>query len=103
LVILGPVEPMAYVIPFMARDARFVSPNNNFLHVNQGNLLQRRIGDIIARHAGPIYFLDFQTPEHVETALRHYGLARDTNSCQPIRSNLDDNAMRLCRVERPRP
>jgi hypothetical protein len=103
LVIVGPVEPMAYVIPFMPRDARFVSPSSNFLRVSQGNLLQRRIGDIIARHAGPIYYLDFHAPEHVETALRHYGLARDKNSCQPIRSNLDDNAMRLCRVERLRP
>jgi len=100
LVIMGPVEPMAYVIPFMPRDARFVSPNNNFLHVGQGNLLQRRIGDIIAKHSGPIYFLDVRTPEHAETALQHYGLVRDKASCQPIRSNLDDNAMRLCRVER---
>ena len=102
LVIVGPVEPMAYVIPFMPRDARFVSPSNNFLRVSQGNLLQRRIGDIIAGHAGPIYFLDFHAPEQVETALQHYGLARDKSSCQPIRSNLDDNAMRLCRVERLR-
>jgi hypothetical protein len=102
LVVIGPVEPMAYVIAFMPRDARFVSPNNNFLNVGQGNLLQRRIGDIIAKHAGPIYFLEFHTPEHVETALQHYGLVRDKASCQPIRSNLDDNAMRLCRVERLR-
>lgn len=102
LVILGPREPMAYIIPFMRPDARFVSPQNNFLHLGQSNLLQRRIADIIARHDGPSYSLDYRNQREVDAVLRHYGLVRDMATCQPIRSNLDADAMRLCHVERLR-
>lgn len=100
LVIVGPYEPMAYIIPFLPADARFVSPHNNFLHFDQGNLLQRRIADLIARHDGPMYSLDFWRQDYVDAALLHYGLTRDVAACLPIRSTLDANAMRLCRVER---
>ena len=102
LVIVGPYQPMAYAIAFFRPDARFVSPENNLLHLEQRNRLEARAAEIIATHAGPIFALDFRDENRIEGVLRHFGLARDSNGCAPIRSNLDDNAMRVCRVERLR-
>ena len=102
LVIVGPWEPMAYIIPFFPADARFVSPHNNFLYFTQDNGLTRRIAEIVARHQGPIYSLDLQKEEGVDAVLLRYRLRRDTARCEGIRSNLDWNLMRLCPVERMR-
>jgi hypothetical protein len=102
LVIVSVRHPLAYVIPFSRPDARFVSPSNNFLHLGQDNLLTRRIAQLIATHAGPMYSLDFVDQEDTAAALDYYQLVLDPSSCQGIRSNLDSNAMRFCRVERKR-
>jgi hypothetical protein len=100
LVIVGPYEPMAYAIPFLRPDARFVSPHNNFLHFSQKNLLVQRLAGVITSHAGPIFTLDFHGQSGVEASLAHFGLRRDTASCLGITSRIDTSAMRLCRVER---
>jgi hypothetical protein len=102
LVILGPYDPMAYAIPFFRPDTRFVSPWNNFLHFSQQNRLAREIRDVIARHPGAIYSMSWQGAGGIDAALESYGLARDAATCLPIRSNLDVNAMRICRVRRVR-
>ena len=103
LVIVGPYEPMAYAIPFFRPDTRFVSPSNNFLHFSQSNLLVKQIRDVIDRHPGAIYTMDFWGQDSISASLEHYGLARDEKSCLPIRSYLDTSAMRLCRVHRLKP
>jgi hypothetical protein len=103
VVIVGPYEPMAYIIPFLRPDARFVSPHNNFLYYTQGNLLSKRIAQILATHRGPLFTLDHNGNAGVDESLAHYGLRRDLASCLGIRSNLDWNSMRLCRVERLAP
>jgi hypothetical protein len=103
LVILGPYQPMAYALPFFRPDTRFVSPANNFLHPSQDNLLTRQVREVIAKHPGPIYSLDFWTEDSVKGSLEPYGLARDESSCLPLRSYLDTSAMRVCRVHRIKP
>jgi len=100
LVIVGPYEPMAYIIPFMRPDARFVSPHNNLLYFTQKNLLTERIAGLISAHRGPFFTLDHHDQQGVEASLAHYGLRRDIASCLGIRSTLDWNAMRLCRADR---
>lgn len=100
LVIMAPSEPMAYAIPFFRPDARFVYPWNNFLHYAQHNLLAQRVRDVIREHRGPIYSMDFRDRNELKELLDQYGLERDERSCLPIRSYLDDSAMRLCRVHR---
>jgi hypothetical protein len=97
---VGPYQPMAYVIPFFRPDARFVSPSNNFLHFSQGNLLARQVREVIEKHPGPIYTMDFWGEDSIKGVLEAYGLVRDEKSCLPIRSYLDTSAMRICRVHR---
>jgi hypothetical protein len=91
---------MAYAIPFFRPDTRFVSPSNNFLHFSQKNLLASEVRGVIATHPGAIYTLDLWGQGLVNGTLQAYGLARDENSCLPIRSYLDTSAMRICRVHR---
>jgi len=100
LVIMGPYDPMAYAIAFVRPDARFVSPYNNLLHYSQGNLLAKRIGEIIATHPGPIYSLDLRGLDRMGDVLAHYGLQRDTGTCVPVRSYLDFSLMQFCRLRR---
>jgi hypothetical protein len=103
LVIMGPYDPMSYVIPFFRADTRFVSPWNNFLHFSQGNRLSKQIRDVVTAHVGPIYTLDMGTKDDVNAVLQSYGLARDESTCLPIRSNADPGTMRICRVHRAAP
>ena len=102
LVIVSVRHPMAYIIPFLRPDARFVSPSNSFLHLGQTNLLAKRVDELIETHKGPLYSLDFHDQDDTVVALNHYRLALDMASCQGIRSNLDSSAMRLCRLGRKR-
>lgn len=100
LVLVGPFDPMAYAIPFFRHDARFVSPQNNFLEVGQQNLLERRAAALLARHPGPLYCLDMRGFARTDPVLAHFGLVRDANSCLTVRSYLDDNSMQVCRLHR---
>jgi hypothetical protein len=99
LVILGEYHPMAYVAAFMPAGARFVSPSNNFLQPHQQNLLATRIRDLVAAHRGEIYSLEF-SGQDTTAVLGRYSLRLDKGSCKPVASNLDDNLLRLCRVDR---
>lgn len=100
LVIMGPYDPMSYVIPFVRPDARFVSPYNNLLHYSQKNLLAKRIDELVATHQGAIYSLDLRGLDRLGDILKNYGLARSASPCLPIRSYLDFSLMQLCRLER---
>jgi hypothetical protein len=100
LVLVGPFDPMAYAIPFFRHDARFVSPQNNFLDVHQTNLMAQQIAKLLATHPGPLYCLDVKGFAHTEPVLAHFGLVRDEKSCLTVRSYLDDNSMQVCRLHR---
>jgi hypothetical protein len=100
LVIMGPYDPMAYAIPLVRPDARFVSPYNNLLHYSQQNLLVKEIGRVIATHPGPIYSLDLRGLDRMQGVLDHYGLKRNTGTCVPVRSYIDFSLMQFCRLER---
>jgi hypothetical protein len=102
LVILTSTEPMAYAIPFLAADARFVAPANGFLRPGQDDGLARRAAAAISHHAGPLYSMSHRKESEAaaDTLLAGFGLDRDPGSCAPIRSNLDGDAIRLCRLSR---
>jgi hypothetical protein len=98
LVILGPDQPLAHLVPFFPPDARFVSPSNNFLQPGQSNLLARRISAIVADHRGSIFTLEAQGG--IEPGLRRFGLERDPAACAEVRSNLQRDTIRLCPARR---
>src|SRR5262249_22000682 len=103
LVILTSKQPMAYAIPFLPADARFVAPANEFLRPGQQNGLAPPAADSIASHAGPLYAMSHRDESDAAAGalLQGFGLRRDPASCAPVRSNLDADAIRLCRLSRP--
>lgn len=99
LVLVGHVHAMAYLVPFFPRDARFASPVNNLLNLDQRNLLARRIEALAREHEGPIYLLEYRRePDLNDATLQGYGLSRA--DCAVVKSDLDADAMHLCRLER---
>jgi hypothetical protein len=103
LVMLGYTHPYAYLIPYFRADARFVSPANNLLTVNQENLMARRIADVIRTHPGPIYLVEMKSRNTQDAhTLAHFGLEYADEPCHTIRSPMADNYEQVCRLERVR-
>jgi hypothetical protein len=101
LVIVGYAHPMAYAAPFFRPDARFVSPQNNFIGLEQRNLLAKRAAEAIGSHRGPLYLLELRNRNgHDRRMLEHFALVSDEGACVAVPSSFDDNQMRICRLER---
>jgi hypothetical protein len=101
LVILGYTHPYAYLIPYFRADARFVSPANNLLAVNQENLMARRIAEVIRTHPGPIYLVEMKSRNTQDAhTLKHFGLNYTEEPCRTIRSPMADNYEQVCRLVR---
>lgn len=76
--IAGDGEPVAYMLPAMASDARFVRLTGNHGVQMQGAPLGRVISGIIDLHLGPLRTLSVGRPDHSDSAvLQSYGLALD--------------------------
>jgi hypothetical protein len=95
MVILVGGAPMAYVIPFMRNDARFVGLNNNLTELAFHNhRYQRLVDETIDQHRGPLFSMS-PTPD-AETVLRTRGLSQDRAGCELIRSNMPTSPIELC-------
>jgi hypothetical protein len=120
LVLFTDHQPAGYLIPFFPSDARFIAPwwtlgdprFVDFTNPRYTNLLQQRINDTIAGHDGPLYAVGLDRriggPSSnklrgtKEAILREYGLIEEPNSCEQIKSNLDNSALDICRLQRDR-
>ncbi len=98
LVILLDPAPMAYLADLVPPAIPFVGANNNLIQPGQGGLLSRQAEITIRAHTGPLYGLEepSEAPGIADQTLDYYGLAR--NGCSQVVSNLDNNAIRLCRL-----
>lgn len=90
--------PMAYVLPSLSPDARYVGIANNLVPLGADYPLHRTIRSQIDAHRGPLASLSIAR-EDPGAALASYGLRR-TGPCATVRSNLSRQALELCAVER---
>lgn len=94
-------KPLAYIIPFMARDARFVAVANEMMRVGDTHLLARRGAALIAQHDGPFYLVEFDAHAAGNAAiLAHYRLARTDRPCLRIVDAVEHGRARLCPLRR---
>ena len=102
LVLLLGDNPMAYVIPYIRSDARFLGLDNNLVNRHQDNLLQQRIDYLIKHHDGSFFSIEPGVLNQGFDAglLPHYQLVRESGSCQPIESSLDRSSLQMCRLSR---
>ena len=98
-VLLVADQPMAFVLPFLPADGRFLGANNNFIRPHMENRLAREITRVVREHDGPLYALSYP-PGYGESVLGAYGVRRVEGGCAPVVSNLSPDSLELCRLER---
>jgi hypothetical protein len=91
---------MAYVAAFSPPGIRFAGVNSNVLRPGDGTVLGRAAAAAVAAHEGPLWGLESpeDQPGQADRALTAYGLTRE--GCVRLRSNLDADAIRACRLVR---
>jgi hypothetical protein len=82
-------RPMAYAIPFLPKEDRFVRLGGN-MPLEPGMPLGQRAMAIIRAHPGPIMTMTLEPLEEAERArLQRFGLLLRDDSCTSFRSRLD--------------
>lgn len=101
VVLLLDHSPMAYTAAYAPRTVRFLGVGNWVVSHPEQVLFRERAQEILRRHTGPIWGMDQPGiyPGVPEATLAQYGLRR-TPECTQVRSNLDGDGLRLCRLER---
>ena len=100
LVVLLDGSPMAYLADLLPVTVRLVGANNNLVQLGGSGLLAQQAAMAIRNHVGPLYGLEdpAEAPRAADRTLVYYNLRRD--SCAAVESNLDNNAIRWCRLLR---
>ena len=93
--------PFSYVAAYVDPAIRFIGVNNNLIHPGDTTGLARQVETAVRNQAGPLYGLEYPIAGQTDPVLGYYQLHRD-GACQPVQSNLDGSALRLCALARDR-
>jgi hypothetical protein len=98
MVVLLDGAPMAYLADLLPATVRLVGANNNLIQPGGRGLLAQQATAAIRGHAAALYGLEdpAESPGTADRTLGFYRLQR--GECAPVQSNLDNNAMRWCRL-----
>ena len=94
MVLVSGGQAMAYLIPFLPQDTRWVRIDSNLNYVNYSSIEERydnrmgeRLRDAIANHDDRFYVMYTNGEERdVRADLAYFGIAHDPSSCLPVRS-----------------
>jgi hypothetical protein len=96
-------QPFGYLVPFLPAGVRVIAPFSNFTSPLQDNRMQREMAALIAAQLGPLFAIRYLDTTDVmeEVTMAAYGLRRDDDGCQRIRSNLEgDRPLGVCPLYR---
>jgi hypothetical protein len=99
LVLLTTDQPVAYLLPFLGDEARFVAAQNTVNDPSRRNLLAASVRDVVQRHTGPLYQLT-SPPGAGASVLEAHGLRRTDEPCVRIASNIHPRPIELCSLVR---
>ena len=99
LVLLTTDAPVAYLLPMLGADARFVGARNTIVDPGRKNKLAQSVRDAVRTHAGPLYQLT-SPPGAGADALAAHGLRRPDGACLLVESNINATGVELCRLLR---
>jgi hypothetical protein len=100
IVLITTWSPVAYFIPFAEPTAQYLGIENNYLELSQNNKLTVAVKYIMRAQGRPKFILsvgEFDS-SMMNSRLEQFGLRLSTLPCQPIRSNLEEEALSLCSV-----
>jgi hypothetical protein len=99
LVLLTTDQPVAYLLPFLGDDARYVAAQNTVNDPSRRNLLAASVRDAVQRHTGPLYQLT-SPPGAGASVVEAHGLRRTDEPCVRIASNIHPRPIELCSLVR---
>jgi len=100
IVLLATRDPAAYFIPFAEPSAQYLGIENNYLELSQNNKFASEVKHIMQTPGGPKFVVSVGAfdPDKLNGLLAHFGLRLSSLPCQPVLSNLEEQAPSLCRV-----
>ncbi|HLH93615.1 MAG TPA: glycosyltransferase family 39 protein [Xanthobacteraceae bacterium] len=101
IVLIATWDPAAYFIPFAEPSARYLGIENNYLQIGQNNKLATEVKRLMRTPGPPKYVLSVGSfdADKLNALLANFGLRLSPAPCAPIHSNLEDQALSLCRAE----
>jgi Dolichyl-phosphate-mannose-protein mannosyltransferase len=100
VVLMATGAPVSYFIPFAEPTAQFLGIENNYLEMTQNNKLASEVKRLMRTPGRPKFVLSIGDFNHskLNRLLQPLGLRPSTLPCEPIRSNLEEEALSLCPV-----
>jgi hypothetical protein len=99
VVMLGP-SPMAFVIPELPPEMRFLRPEGN-LHLRERNGLYAEVTSSLKEHTGAVYIMFSDPPSKPFNPMpraRRLGLEYDPTQCFSLDHNRTYTVIRFCKV-----
>jgi hypothetical protein len=101
IVLIATWDPAAYFIPFAEPSARYLSIENNYLQISQHNKLATEVMRLMRTPGPPKYVVSVGKfdADKLNSLLANFGLQLAAAPCAPVHSNIEDQALSLCRAE----
>jgi hypothetical protein len=98
LVLISTPQPVAFFIPFAESTAQFIGIDNDFLELDQDNLLVARAKALMRTPDRPKFIVSVGEFDkaRLDELLAQFNLALGQSPCRPIRTNLENPAMSVC-------
>jgi hypothetical protein len=99
VVLLATGQPASYFIPFAEPSSRYLGIENNYLRLSQDNLLATEVKRLM-RSDRPKFIVSVGNfnSDKLNGILKQFGLRLSASPCEPIRSNLEEHHLSLCRA-----
>lgn len=94
-------QAMAFVLPYLPPDGRFLGADNSFNNPRYHNRLETEVARTVREHGGPLYSLA-PSDGVASAALSAHGLRRIPGGCASIVSNMSPLPLELCLLDRIR-
>jgi Dolichyl-phosphate-mannose-protein mannosyltransferase len=100
IVLIATWEAVAFFIPFAEPTARYLGIENNYLEISQNNKLAAEVKRLMQTPGPPKFVLSVGEFDggKLNKLLGNFGQRLGASPCQPIWSNLDEQALSLCPV-----
>ncbi len=94
-------DPAAYFIPWAEPSVQYLGIENNYLELSQTNKLATEVKRLMRTPGRPKFVVsvgDFNA-DKLNKLLSNFDLRLSASPCEPVHSNLEDQAISLCPVE----
>jgi hypothetical protein len=101
IVLIATWDPAAYFIPYAEPRVQYLGIENNYLELSQTNKLATEVKRLMRTPGRPKFVVSVGELDagKLNKLLANFDLKLSGAPCQPIHSNLEDQALSLCAAE----